>query len=75
MPYIKIKAYPKDDETKQKVAEEIKDVFLKYWGCPPEALCISIEEVEPEDWNDNVREVEILPNKDKMLIFDGKKQY
>ena len=75
MPYIKIKAYPKDDKTKQKVAEEIKEVFLKYWGCPPEALCISMEEVEPEDWNDTVREVEILPNKDKMIIFDGEKQY
>ena len=75
MPYIKIKAYPKDDKTKQKVAEEIKEVFLKYWGCPPEALCISMEEVEPEDWNDTVREVEILPNKDKIIIFDGEKQY
>lgn len=75
MPYIRIKAYPKDEETKKKVVEEINDIFLKYWGCPQEALCISLEEVEPEKWNESVREVEILPNKEKMMIFDGKKQY
>jgi len=75
MPYIRIKAYPKDEKTKQKVVEEINEIFLKNWGCPQEALCISIEEVDPDNWNDNVREVEILPNKDKMMILDGKKQY
>ena len=75
MPYIRIKAYPKDDDTKKKVVEQINQTFLKYWGCPPEAICISIEEIEPEEWNDKVREVEILPNKDNMMILDGKKQY
>lgn len=75
MPYIRIKAYPKDEETKQKVAEEIKDVFLRNWGCPPEALCISIEEVSPEDWEKEVRNPEIIPNEDKMFIMDGQKKY
>lgn len=75
MPYIQIKAYPKDDETKQKVVDEINNVFLENWGCPPEALCISIEEVEPEDWDELVREPEILTNKDNMMIMDGQKKY
>ena len=75
MPYIKIKAYPKDEETKKKVVSEINEVFLKYWGCPPEALSISLEEVAPEDWDSKVREVEIEPNKDKMMILDGVKKY
>ena len=38
MPYIAIKAYPKDEETKAKVAEKINQVFLEEWGCPPEAI-------------------------------------
>lgn len=75
MPYIAIKAYPKDEETKQKVAEEINNIFMKYWGCPQEALSLSIEEVDPDDWDEKVRDVEIIPGKDKMLILDGEKQY
>ena len=43
MPYIAIKAYPKDEETKKKVVLEINEIFLKYWGCPPEAISVSME--------------------------------
>ena len=75
MPYIAVKAYPKDETIKQKVAEEINQVFLKYWGCAPEAISISFESVEPADWQKTVVEPQILPNADKMLIMDGKKQY
>lgn len=75
MPYIAVKAYPKDEAVKQKVAEEINAVFLKYWGCAPEAISISFESVEPAEWQNTVVEPQILPNADKMLILDGKKQY
>lgn len=75
MPYIAIKAYPKDAETKRRVVERINKVFLDEWGCPPQALTISLEEVAPEDWAESVRNKEIEPNKDNMMILDGKKQY
>ena len=75
MPYIAIKAYPKDEETVKKVVDEINEVFLRNWGCPPQAINISVEVVQPEDWNEKVREPEILPKKDKMMILDGEKQY
>lgn len=75
MPYIAIKAYPKDAETKQKVADEINEVFLKYWGCPPQAISISIEEVAPENWEKQVVKPEMEPNTDKMLILSGEKKY
>ena len=48
MPYISIKAWPKDDETKKKVVDEINEVFVKYWGCPKEAISISLEEFAPK---------------------------
>lgn len=75
MPYIAIKAYPKDEEIKKKVVDEINDVFLKYWGCPAEAISVSIEEFAPEVWEENVVKPEIEPNADKMMIFAGKKKY
>ena len=75
MPYIAIKAYPKDEATKKKLVDEINEVLLKTWGCPQEAISISIEEINPSDWNRNVMETEILPNEDKMMILEGKKKF
>ena len=75
MPYIKINAYPKDEETKKKVVDEINNVFLKYWGCPPQAITIGLDEVAPEDWEKVIREPLIEPDKEKMMILDGVKKY
>ena len=75
MPYIKIKAYPKDEETKKRVVDKINEVFLEEWGCPQEAISVSIEEIAPQDWEEKVHKPEILPNKNNMFILDGQKQY
>ena len=75
MPYIRIKAYPKDEATKKKVVEAINKAFVDNWGCAPEAISISIEEIAPEDWVEKVEKAEIIPNADKMLILNGKKKY
>ena len=32
MPYISVKAFPMDEETKRKTAEQILEVFQKTWG-------------------------------------------
>ena len=66
---------PKDEETKKRVVDKINQVFLEEWGCPPEALTISVEEVAPDEWNEQVKRPEIDTKLDKMMILDGKKQY
>lgn len=75
MPYIAIKAYPKDEETKKKVVNEINEVFIKYWGCPKEAISISVEEFAPAEWQERVLEEEIKPNCEKMMILEGEKKF
>ena len=75
MPYVAIKAYPKDEETKKKLVEKITEVFLEVWGCAQQALTISLEEIDPSDWNEQVVKTQIEPNKDKMMILSGEKQY
>ena len=75
MPYIRIKAYPKDEAVKQKVAEAINKVFLDNWGCAPEAISISFEEVAPELWEQQVENGEIESLRDKMFILHGDKNY
>lgn len=75
MPYIAIKSFPKDEETKKKVVDKINQVFLEVWGCPQEALTISLEEIVSDEWEKKVVEPEIEPKKDHMMIFNGKKKY
>ncbi len=75
MPYIAIKAYPKDEKIRAAVAEEINAVFLKHWGCPQEAISISFEEVAPENWVEQVVKLEIEKNTDKMFILNGEKKF
>ena len=60
MPYIRIKAYPKDQATKEKVVEAINKAFVDNWGCAPEAISISIEEVAPDNWVDQVEKARSL---------------
>ena len=74
MPYISIKAYPKDDETKRKTAEAILEVIQKTMGAEPEWVTISMEDIEPDEWEEKVVKAEILPNMDRVLILDGKKR-
>ena len=73
MPYIAIKAYPKDETTKKAMVEKINAAFLEIWGCPPEAITISMEEISPDDWKETVVKQEIEPNMNKMMIVSGKK--
>lgn len=75
MPYIAIKSFPKDEKTKTEVVEKINQIFLETWGCPQEAITISVEEITPDEWDDKVKKPEILPKKDKMVILDGRKVY
>ena len=73
MPYIAIKAFPKDEATKQKLVEKINEAVLEVVGCPPEAVTISLEEITPDRWEAEVKKTEIEPKQDKMMILSGKK--
>ncbi|MBR0112649.1 MAG: tautomerase family protein [Clostridia bacterium] len=75
MPYIAIKAYPKDEETKREVAEAINRIFLEKWGCPQQAISISFEEYPPEEWQKTVFEGEIKQKEDSMFFLSGEKKY
>ncbi len=75
MPYIAIKSYPKDQATKEAVVEKINEIFLEVWGCPQEAITISIEEVAPADWEEKIVKPEIEPRKENMMILSGEKRY
>ena len=62
-------------EGKQKVVDEINEIFIKYWGCPKEAISISMEEFSPEEWETKVVKPQIETNLDKMMVLSGEKKY
>ena len=74
MPYIAIKSYPKDEETKKILVEKINDIVMEVVGCPAQAVTISLEEIAPEDWEEKIVKPEIEPNLDKMMILSGKRK-
>ena len=73
MPYIAIKAYPKDEKIKKEIVEKINNIFLETWGCPQEAISISLEEIAPSDWDEKVNKTLIPQNKDYLMLLNGKK--
>ena len=75
MPYILIKGFPKDEQTRIRVAEKINEVFLKEWGCPQEAISIGIVAVDPSEWMEKVKIPEVDANSKNLLIWDGKRTY
>ena len=50
MPYIAIKALPRDEEKKRLLAERINEVMMEVWGCPQRAITISIQDIAPDEW-------------------------
>ena len=75
MPYIAIKAWPKDEETKKRLVEKINEAVLEVVGCPPQAVTITLEEFSPEEWEEQVVKAEIEPRSDKLMIRSGEKMY
>ena len=73
MPYIEIKAYPKEESIKKDVANDILEVFANKWGCKKEAITISFVEVDPANWNKDVEEEIISKNEEKMYVLHGNK--
>lgn len=73
MPYIEVRAYPRDEEIKRRTAERIKQVIQEEYGCPGNVISISFEDFSPDDWQSEVVDKMIAPKKDRMYILNGEK--
>ena len=75
MPYIAIRSYPKDEDTKRRLVERFNQDIMEICGVPAQAITISYEEIVPEEWADKVVKTEVEPKMDKMYIVKGEKKY
>lgn len=74
MPYIAIKAQPKDKAAVAAAVERINQVIVEEFHCPPEVISISYEEFSPAEWEERVYPEEIVPNTEHMYILMGKRR-
>ena len=58
MPHFAIRMYPgRDDATKRKLAQEMKDTIMGCLGVPEEVVSVSIEDVPKDRWDDTMQDI------------------
>ena len=72
MPYVAIKTFPKDEKTKREAAERISRILQEVWDCEPDWISVSIENIDPDDWDEKVVGGDMRTNAAHMIIRDGK---
>ncbi|MBQ9059345.1 MAG: tautomerase family protein [Atopobiaceae bacterium] len=75
MPYVAIKCYPRPQEKLDDMVEKMNQLLMDAWGCPPETITISLEQIEPENWEEKVGAPEIEAKEDLMMILHGEKRF
>ncbi len=75
MPYIAIKSYPKDEETKKRFVDKVYEDMKEILGVPDRAITISYEFIEPEKWQETVVKKEVEPRMDSVMVLSGEKRY
>ena len=71
MPYVAIKTFPKDEEAKAEAADRISKVLQEVWNCEPDWISVSIENIDPDDWDEKVVKGAMQENMDHMKILNG----
>jgi len=72
MPFIHVRAYSgRDMETKKKAAQAMVKAASEAMGAPEAAFTVVYEDVEREDWEENVAKPIMEPLRDKTIIDHG----
>lgn len=62
MPHISVKCYPgRTEEQKLALAKKINEDVKEILTAKEETISITIEDIQPEDWDETVVKTEILP--------------
>lgn len=74
MPHITVKLWPgSSEETKEKLAAQIVEDAMELINLGEDSFSVSIEEVAPEDWKEQVYLPEIVEKKEYLYKQPGYK--
>ena len=48
---------------------------MEVWGCPQQAITISIQDIAPDEWGEKVQKPDIDAHPEIMLIVSGERTY
>lgn len=72
MPHVSVKCYPgRTKEQKERLAKKITEDVMEIMDAKIETISVTIEDIQPEDWESTVKNVEILPKEDIMYKKPG----
>ena len=72
MPHIIVKLYPgRSEQKKMKLASEIAKNVVEIAECKETAVSVAFEEIEPDDWAENVYKPDIMNGKGTLYKKPG----
>ena len=72
MPHIDIKCYSgRTEEQKKRLAEKIAEDVAEIFETKPESVSVAIEDVQQEDWKEQVWDREIAPKRGRLYKEPG----
>ena len=72
MPHVIVKLYPgRSAQQKKQLAREIVKNVVDIAVCEEKSVSVAFEEVEPDDWAENVYRPDIIDNKENLVVTPG----
>ena len=72
MPHIDIKCYSgRTEEQKKRLADKIAEDVAEIFETKPESVSVAIEDVQQEDWKEQVWDREIAPKRGRLYKEPG----
>ena len=72
MPHVIIKLWPgKTEEQKQQLTDSIVKDMVSTMDCKESSISVAFEEVEPDEWAEEVFRPDILESEDKLYKKPG----
>ena len=73
MPHVDIKCFPRDlnDEQKTALAADIAEVIIRHFNSKDGSVSVALNQVNPEDWKEQVWDTEIGPKLDVLIKKPG----
>ena len=72
MPHVIVKLYSgRSEEQKKQLAGEIVKSVVEIAVCEEKSVSVAFEEVEPDDWAENVYQPDIIDKKENLVVRPG----
>ena len=72
MPHVIVKLYAgRSEQQKTKIAEEVTKAIMATANCAEQAVSVSIQDIEPSDWVEQVYKPDIIGRPDTLYKRPG----